>query len=337
MCTYLSTHAQVDLYNKYLSDEVKVLSNYDGTDTNTQLRLRILPDSHIFARITAHPYMLLLHKKKMDIKQCKEQERADMADFIADDDTDTDMSTDDDGNVVPHTKRTRRAGGDGGESDDGTGSGRSTPDAFRSNDWWTTTNMVTETDENVVDEGGKFVILFELLKKCEQIGDKCLIFSQRTEVLDFIEHLLKHFDRNRREWFTGDERPAGEAPSLDGGNWGWRKGADYERMDGSTSTADRTRIINKFNDADELRTRMMLISTKAGGVGITLTAANRVILFDVNWNPANDQQSLFSCLSIWPIEAGVYLSTGGAGESRRAHTHAHYVCVCAGLHGRTYL
>jgi transcriptional regulator ATRX len=110
-------------------------------------------------------------------------------------------------------------------------------------------------------------------------------------VLDFIEHQLKYFDRNKSLWFTNG-RPALEMPSLDG-KWGWRKGVDYLRIDGSTSTVERANIIAKFNDPAELRSRMMLISTRAGGVGISLTAANRVILFDVNWNPANDQQSLF--------------------------------------------
>jgi transcriptional regulator ATRX len=278
-------HEQVDLYNKYLSDEVKVLSDYDGTDTNTQLRFRILTDSHVFARITAHPYMLLLHKQKTEIKQLKIQERAVMDDFI--DDENTDVTDDEDGNVVP-VRRGRRDGDDDRETPS---SGRSTPANFRSNDWWTKTNMVTAAEENVVELGGKFVILFELLKKCEQIGDKCLIFSQRTEVLDFIEHQLKYFDRNKSLWFTNG-RPALEMPSLDG-KWGWRKGVDYLRIDGSTSTVERANIIAKFNDPAELRSRMMLISTRAGGVGISLTAANRVILFDVNWNPANDQQSLF--------------------------------------------
>jgi transcriptional regulator ATRX len=65
----------------------------------------------------------------------------------------------------------------------------------------------------------------------------------------------------------------------------WKNGADYFRMDGSTAPAQRKTWCNYFNKESNHRMRLFLISTKAGGLGINLVAANRVIIFDASWNP----------------------------------------------------
>jgi len=67
---------------------------------------------------------------------------------------------------------------------------------------------------------------------------------------------------------------------------------DYFRMDGSTSAEERKRMSAQFNK-EESRQRLFLISTKAGGLGINLIGANRVVLFDSSWNPAVDVQAIF--------------------------------------------
>lgn len=51
------------------------------------------------------------------------------------------------------------------------------------------------------------------------------------------------------------------------------------------------RLVDEFNSA-EGNVDVFLISTKAGGVGLNLTAANRVVLFDPNWNPSHDLQAM---------------------------------------------
>lgn len=66
-------------------------------------------------------------------------------------------------------------------------------------------------------------------------------------------------------------------------------GFRYERLDGSTPVGKRAGIVHKFNSDKSIF--VMLLTTRTGGVGISLTAANRVILFDPDWNPMTDMQS----------------------------------------------
>ena len=67
-------------------------------------------------------------------------------------------------------------------------------------------------------------------------------------------------------------------------------GVKYEYFDGSTSAPDREKAIQAFQNDDE--TRVFLISLKAGGVGLNLTAADYVYIVDPWWNPAVEQQAI---------------------------------------------
>ena len=73
----------------------------------------------------------------------------------------------------------------------------------------------------------------------------------------------------------------------------WVPGKDYYRMDESTAADIRKIWCKYFNKTTSHRMRLFLISTKAGGLGINLVAANRVIIFDASWNPSHDVQSIF--------------------------------------------
>lgn len=73
----------------------------------------------------------------------------------------------------------------------------------------------------------------------------------------------------------------------------WVRGLDYHRLDGSAAAQTRKQMAEAFNDVFDSRMRLFLISTKAGGLGINLVAANRVVIFDVSWNPSHDIQSIF--------------------------------------------
>ncbi|VDK33180.1 unnamed protein product [Anisakis simplex] len=65
-------------------------------------------------------------------------------------------------------------------------------------------------------------------------------------------------------------------------------------MDGSTPVMERQQMINTFNSS-EPNLFIFLLSTKAGGLGINLTAANHIILHDIDFNPYNDKQAEDRC------------------------------------------
>merc|ERR1719266_767903 len=118
------------------------------------------------------------------------------------------------------------------------------------------------------------VLLMDILKESYLIGDKVLVFSQSLLSLDLIEKFLS-------------------VAAYDDTYGTWNHGKDYFRMDGSTGPDVRKKWCSYFNNKKNNDMRLFLISTKAGGLGINLVAANRVIIFDASWNPAHDVQSIF--------------------------------------------
>ncbi|KAH8363675.1 hypothetical protein KR084_013004 [Drosophila pseudotakahashii] len=150
-------------------------------------------------------------------------------------------------------------------------------------EWWKP--FVEERELNNVHHSPKLLILLRLLQQCEAIGDKLLVFSQSLQSLDVIEHFLSLVDSNTKNYeFEGD---VGDFKGC------WTNGKDYFRLDGSCSVEQREAMCKQFNNVTNLRARLFLISTRAGGLGINLVAANRVVIFDVSWNPSHDTQSIF--------------------------------------------
>jgi SNF2 family DNA or RNA helicase len=115
--------------------------------------------------------------------------------------------------------------------------------------------------EQLVKSSGKMVLMEKLLQKLFDGGHKVLVFSQMVRVLDLLEELLKI------------------------------KKYRYERLDGSTSSSSRTHAVERFGRKSCQRF-VMLLSTRAGGLGLNLTAADVVIIFDSDWNPQNDLQAM---------------------------------------------
>ncbi|XP_025286983.1 probable global transcription activator SNF2L1 isoform X4 [Canis lupus baileyi] len=129
------------------------------------------------------------------------------------------------------------------------------------------------TDEHIVSNSGKMVVLDKLLAKLKEQGSRVLIFSQMTRLLDILEDYCM-----------------------------WR-GYEYCRLDGQTPHEERE---DKFLEVELLGQReaieafnapnsskfIFMLSTRAGGLGINLASADVVILYDSDWNPQVDLQAM---------------------------------------------
>jgi hypothetical protein len=112
--------------------------------------------------------------------------------------------------------------------------------------------------------------MFSLMEHSQRAGDKMAIFSQSVQTLDHIEALF--MDRKYR-------------------NTKMIRDKQFYRIDGSVSPKVRQNMISNFNKSGN-KVKFFLISTRAGGIGINLTGANRVIMLDTAWNPAHDSQAV---------------------------------------------
>ncbi|BEI90220.1 uncharacterized protein CcaverHIS019_0302900 [Cutaneotrichosporon cavernicola] len=126
-----------------------------------------------------------------------------------------------------------------------------------------------ETGEEIVDErlinaSGKMLLLNRLLDALFAKGHKVLIFSQFTTMLDIIQ-----------DWAT------------------LYKGIKLCRIDGTTTQEERRSQMDEFNNGGDSpdACKLFILSTRAGGLGINLVAADTVIFFDQDWNPQMDLQA----------------------------------------------
>jgi len=114
--------------------------------------------------------------------------------------------------------------------------------------------------EHIIHASGKFILLDKIIEELViKRKEKILIFSGFTRMLDCCEDLL----------------------ALRGGGG---ENFKYTRLDGGTARARRNLGIRLFNQ-DGSNYQIMLISTRAGGLGINLTAASTVVMLDQDWNP----------------------------------------------------
>jgi len=114
-------------------------------------------------------------------------------------------------------------------------------------------------DRELFRVSGKFEVLDRMIPKLVHFGHKILIFSQMTQLMDIMGD---YFD--------------------------WR-GLKYHRLDGSTPIEERRERMHHFNTTNEVN--IFVLSTRAGGLGLNLQAADTVIIFDSDFNPQMDLQA----------------------------------------------
>ncbi|KAL4223045.1 DNA excision repair protein ERCC-6-like [Mactra antiquata] len=117
------------------------------------------------------------------------------------------------------------------------------------------------SDDVLINESGKLLFLVELLDRLKEENHRCLVFSQSRKMLDIMQKVITN------------------------------RGHKVMRLDGTIAQVqEREQRIQKFQN-DE-RYSVFLLTTQVGGVGLTLTAADRVVIFDPSWNPAVDAQAV---------------------------------------------
>lgn len=316
------TPLQCKLYKYYMETQARKQNSEECKRASV-----LFSDFQNLQRIWTHPRVLrynsdryeYMQQKKRDMMSDDEESLGSMKDFLDDEDSeaedtpsdsDSESSSDSSGDSdTSHkkkkSKKSKKTKEKKSSSSSATATAASASRRTRNNpdveeedlsenqeqknenptEWWM--SMVPEEELDNLEHSGKLQVLFEILKECEAIGDKLLVFSQSLYSLDVIEHFLALVDDNTQK--DESERDS----ELDKYQGSWTLGLDYFRLDGSTAIESRNAACKVFNDQSNCRARLFLISTRAGGLGINLVAANRVVIFDVSWNPSHDIQSIF--------------------------------------------
>jgi DNA helicase INO80 len=119
---------------------------------------------------------------------------------------------------------------------------------------------VPRREEVLLEDSGKMQTLDHLMRRLKAEGHRVLLYSQMTKQIDLLEELMLLR--------------------------GWR----YVRLDGSSTLAERRDVVEDFQTRDDIF--VFLLSTRAGGLGINLTAADTVVFYDSDWNPTVDAQAM---------------------------------------------
>lgn len=154
--------------------------------------------------------------------------------------------------ICSHPALVQKNDGDGDGGDEYGTGGR-----VECKEQWSKEKMLKEFK---VEDSSKMQVALSICEESLRMNDKVILVSNFTSTLDLIQEALK------------------------------RAKISYCRLDGGTAVKHRGDIVRKFNEG--IIGDIFLLSAKAGGVGLNLIGANRLILFDPDWNPATDLQAM---------------------------------------------
>ncbi|ORX56438.1 hypothetical protein DM01DRAFT_1020853 [Hesseltinella vesiculosa] len=116
-----------------------------------------------------------------------------------------------------------------------------------------------EPDYGNPDRSGKMQVVKALLNLWQTEDHRVLLFCQTRQMLDLLQRMIQDI------------------------------GYEYRRMDGTTPIQSRMSLVHEFNTNPQIY--VFLLTTKVGGLGLNLTGADRVVIFDPDWNPSTDMQA----------------------------------------------
>lgn len=119
--------------------------------------------------------------------------------------------------------------------------------------------LTADSNGDDIKHSNKLRVLMGILDESRRVGDKVLVFSQSIPTLDYLQRV-----------FELEQRP-------------------FCRLDGKTNVKIRQSTVKSFNEGPQ---EVFLISTTAGGYGLNIQGANRVVIFDFKFNPVHDQQAV---------------------------------------------
>lgn len=123
------------------------------------------------------------------------------------------------------------------------------------------TSLIPSFNQMTSYDSGKLGVILALLPDVKKNGEKIVLVSNYTKTLNVFSGLCDYFEYK------------------------------YCRLDGTTASSDRSKIVDEFNDPNS-DLFIFLLSAKAGGCGLNLIGASRLVLYDNDWNPANDLQAM---------------------------------------------
>ncbi len=132
--------------------------------------------------------------------------------------------------------------------------------------------LIINRDQHIINSCSKMIALFDLLKKWKLNKNKVLIFTQTIQMQDLLILAFEHYNQNN---LNNSESSSDNFTFL--------------KMNGTMPQVKRKQTIEEFNENASIF--CFLLTTRVGGLGLNLVGADRIVIYDPDWNPTVDSQA----------------------------------------------